>query len=170
VIGIVLIALGALFLVQQVTGFDVWHWSWPLIIVGCGVLLFVSMLAGGRGASSLAIPASIVTTVGLILLVQNTFNLWQTWAYAWALIFPTAIGLGTWLMGWWSGDPERERVGRRMAEVGAVTFLGFAAFFELVLDLSGFWRQGLSGVVFAVLLILLGAYLLVRRGIGTVAS
>jgi hypothetical protein len=113
----------------------------------------------------------MVTTVGLILLVQNSFNLWQTWAYAWALVFPMSIGIGTWLMGWWAGDPARERAGQRMAEVGLIMFVGVGAFFELALNLSGiWWRQGLGSTAFAVVLILVGAYLLLRRGNGAFGS
>jgi hypothetical protein len=169
-LGIVLLALDVLFLLQQVTGFDVWHRSWPLIVVGCGLLPFLLMLGGGKSASGLAIPASMVTMVGLILLVQNSFNLWQTWAYAWALVAPTSVGIGTWLMGWWADDPERRRSGERLSEIGVVLFLAFAAFFELALNLSGFWRQGLGGTAFALVLMLVGAYLLLRRGDGSVGS
>jgi hypothetical protein len=167
-LGIILILLGGIFLVQQLTGFNVWQWTWPLIVVASGGLLFVWMLLGGRSGRGLAVPASIVTMTGLILLVQNSFHLWQTWAYAWALIFPTAVGIGIWLMGWSTNDPERRRVGQRMTEIGLIVFLGFAAFFELLLNLSGFLGQGIGGTVLAALLILAGAYLLLRRGDRTI--
>src|SRR6185312_11166376 len=98
------------------------------------------MFAIGRGSSGLAIPGSIVTTAGLILLIQNTFGIWQTWAYAWALIVPTAIGVGIWLMGTWGGKLRQQEVGRRMAEIGFIIFLAFAAFFELLVNLSGLWN------------------------------
>jgi hypothetical protein len=163
-LGIVLVLLGAAFLLQQLTGFDVWRWSWPLIVVAAGAILFVGMFLGGKSAGGLAIPASITTMTGLILLVQNTFNAWETWAYAWALIVPTAAGVGTWLMGWWTDQPGARQTGRRMAEMGVVLFLGLAAFFELALNLSGFIRSGLGGTAIAVILILAGLYLLARRG------
>lgn len=162
-IGLILIALGALFLVQQITGVDVWHWAWPFAVIVPGLLLFAGMFSGGKSASGLAIPASIVTTTGLILLFQNTFHLWQTWAYAWALIFPTAVGAGIWLSGWWSNQAEPQRVGRRMVEVGLVIFLGLAAFFEILLNLSGLMRWGGGGIVVALILILAGVYLLSQR-------
>jgi hypothetical protein len=133
-------------------------------VVAAGVALFVGMVLGGKGAAGLAIPASITTMTGLILLFQNTFNAWQTWAYAWALIVPTATGLGTWLMGWWADQPRAREAGRRMAEGGLVLFLVFAGFFELVLNLSGLLSSGLGGTAVAVILILAGLYLLARRG------
>jgi hypothetical protein len=124
------------------------------------------VLAGQRGRG-LAIPASIVTIMGVILLVQNSFNLWQTWAYAWALVFPTSVGIGTWLIGWWADDPARRRSGQRTTEIVLMMSLGFAAFFELVLNLSGFWWQpSLGATAFAILLMLVGAYLLLWRGNG----
>jgi len=163
-LGIALVVLGVLFLVQQYTGFNVWSWTWPLIVVAVGAALFVGSIAGGRFGAGLAIPASITTMTGLILLVQNTFNLWQTWAYAWALIFPTSIGLGIWLMGWLTDQPRSRQTGRRMAEGGIVLFLVLAAFFELALNLSGFMRNGVGGTAIAIILILAGLYLVARRG------
>ena len=163
-LGVVLVLLGGLFLLQQITGFDLWHWTWPFIVIAAGALLFAGMLLGGKSSGGLAIPASITTTTGLILLYQNTFNTWQTWAYTWTLIFPTAVGLGTWLMGWWTDQPQSRQDGRRMAEIGVVLFLGFAAFFELVLNLSGFVGRGFGGTAVSVIVILAGVYLLVRRG------
>jgi hypothetical protein len=115
-LGLVLVLLGGLFLLQQLTGFNVWRWSWPLLVVAAGAALFVGMVLGGKSAAGLAIPASITAMTGLILLVQSTFDAWQTWAYAWALIVPTAAGLGTWLMGWWADQPAARQAGRRMTE------------------------------------------------------
>ena len=41
-----------------------------------------------------AIAGSIVTTVGSVLLYQQTTGHWESWAYAWALVGPGAAGLG----------------------------------------------------------------------------
>jgi len=161
VLGVILVIVGTLFLVREFTGPNFWHWAWPLIVVAAGGLLFAGLFAGGKPVSGLAIPASIVTTTGLILLFQNTFHLWQTWAYAWALVVPTSVGLGIWVMGWLEGKPRPQEVGRRMAEIGFVIFLGFAAFFELIVNLSGLWH-GTSGAIVAAILILGGAYILTR--------
>src|SRR5689334_6565604 len=109
--GVILVLIGVLFFAREITGPNFWHWSWPLIVIAAGGLLFALMFAIGRGSSGLAIPGSIVTTTGLILLIQNTFGIWQTWAYAWALIVPTAIGVGIWLMGTWGGKPRQQEVG-----------------------------------------------------------
>jgi hypothetical protein len=74
VIGVILVALGVLFLLAQWFGLNLWSAGWPIAIVGLGLLFFVAMSLGGKSAGSLAIPGSIVTMVGLILLFQNTFG------------------------------------------------------------------------------------------------
>jgi hypothetical protein len=67
-------------------------------------------------------------------------------------------------MGWWADAPARRRSGQRTTEIGLLMFLGFAAFFELALNLSGFWwRQSLGATAFAILLMLVWAYLLLRQ-------
>jgi hypothetical protein len=124
------------------------------------------MLTGGRGAAGLAVPGCVVTAAGLVLLFDNATGQWQTWAYAWALIVPAALGVGLWLHGQWSGQPACAARARRLAESGLVLFAGLAAFFELVLNLSGAFGAGIARYALPALLIALGAYLLLRRGGG----
>jgi hypothetical protein len=163
-LGVVLVVIGALFIAQQLLGFDPWRWIWPLLIVLPGVAFLVAATLGGRPATGLAIPGTITTTLGLLLLFQNTFNVWQTWAYAWALIFPTAVGLGIWLHGWLDGRVTEARTGRYMATIGLWLFLGLATFFEVVLNLSGTFARGTAGTVLAAILVVAGALLIARSG------
>ena len=93
VLGVFLIAIGGLFFLLNVTGIDLE--AWPLFIILPGVALFVAAFAvGGEPGGGLAIAGSIVTTVGLILAVQEATGLYATWSYAWALVAPTGPGLG----------------------------------------------------------------------------
>jgi hypothetical protein len=161
-IGLILIVVGAMFLAQQFLGFNPWRWSWPYFVIAPGAVFLISAFAFGRRASGLAIPGSIITMVGSILLVQNTFNAWQTWAYAWALVVPTSIGIGLFLHGALSGRERVQRVGRTMTTIGLVLFLGFATLFEGFLDLSGGFASGIAGPGVAAVLILVGALLLSR--------
>ena len=62
-----------------------------------------------------------MTTIGLMLAIQNTFNLWETWAYAWTLI-PTAVGIGLTLQGERLGQPRVIRTGIYMVEGGLLGF------------------------------------------------
>src|SRR5690348_13766190 len=84
--GIVLVGLGVLFLVQQALGFDIGRFGWPLFLILPGLAFLAAFALGPRGAAGMAVPGYVLTTIGLILAIQNTFGLWETWAYAWALI------------------------------------------------------------------------------------
>jgi hypothetical protein len=173
IVGVVLVGLGLLFLAGELFdfrpwfGFDFWHFSWPFFVIIPGLAFFVGMLLTGRSGGGLAVPGSIITMTGLILLYQNSSNHWESWAYAWALIFPTAIGLGLMIQGVWSGLDKPFRVGRAMVGWGIAIFLVGAVFFEFVLNISGYGRGLVGSVAGPLLLILLGLYLMVRR---TVAS
>ncbi len=71
-IALLLIGLGLLFLLLQFVPLDLGRNAWPFFIIIPGLLFFAGMALGGRDAARLAIPGSIVTMVGLILLYQNT--------------------------------------------------------------------------------------------------
>lgn len=163
VIGILLLAFGLIFLLGQFHRVNFWGAAWPLFIIVPGLMFFVGMILGGRSVSGLAIPGSIVTTVGLILLFQNTFNVWESWAYAWALIFPTAVGVGILIHGIWGGDPKAVREGKNMAIVGLMILVVAGAFFELVLNIGGRGSGGIVRIAWPAVLVIIGAYLLARN-------
>ncbi len=152
-VGLGLIVLGILFLAGQLFGFNVWGVVWPFFIIVPGLLFFVGMVALGKNGAPLAIPGSIITMIGLILLLQTLTGLWQTWAYIWALVFPTSVGIGIAIAGLWGDDPRAARAGGTTALIGLVIFLAFAIFFELLLNLSGLRSGPLGRIVLPVLLI-----------------
>jgi hypothetical protein len=160
-IGLILIGLGMAFTLIQFLKFDFWGFSWPFAVIGVGGVFFVAMVLGGKSASGLAVPGSVLSTIGLILLYQNTFGHWESWAYAWTLIF-SAVGVGIWIMGAWDGRAETRRSGARVAGSGLILFLIFASFFELGLGFSGFFRA--SKIVWPLVMIVAGLYLIVFRG------
>lgn len=133
IVGALLILLGLFFLVGLFL--NIGPYLWPLFVIAVGVGFFVGMVAGGRPLSGLAIPGSIVTMIGLILLVQSFLHLWETWAYAWALIV-VAVGLGVMIHGRVSGDREAFRGGLQVLGVGLLLFLAFGAFFELIIGFA----------------------------------
>lgn len=161
IMGMLLLAVGVGFLIMQVLGLNVINFLWPFFVILPGVLFFVGMVMGGKRTGSLAIPGSIVTMVGLILLYQNTFNHFESWAYAWALVFPTAVGAGLAVFGAWSDIPRLVRQGLRWASVGLVLFLVGGFFFELVINISG---SAFNRVIWPLLLIAFGVYLALRGG------
>ena len=164
--GLMLLLFGGLALASQFFGpFDFWGNYWPLIIVGIGALFFVGMFAWGRGASGLAIPGSIVTAVGLMLVIQNLTNHWESWAYGWTVII-AAVGLGIYLMGLQREDEGQRQAGIQVMRIGAVLFVIFGAFFEMIFNSSQ-----VAQLIFPVGLILLGGYLILRRsGIGATSQ
>src|SRR5262249_1802125 len=130
--GVSLVLIGAIFLAQQFfgdsLGFLSFGFLWPLFVLVPGLAFFAAMLRGGKGASSLAIPGSIITIAGILLFYQNATGHWQSWAYGWALIAPTGVGVGRIIQGRWSGNPFAQRGGRRLVAIGLTLFLVGAVF------------------------------------------
>lgn len=162
-LGLILIGVGAVFLVDQLFDLDLAFFSWPLLFILAGLLFFAAMWIGGLHFAFLAIPGSILVVMGLILLYQNTFDHYESWAYAWALIFPGAVGLGLLIQAAWSGNATLRRSGRGLLVAGLLIFLVAGTFFELALNISGFARTDISRIVWPTLLILGGVYLLLRQ-------
>src|SRR5512134_3895148 len=94
-------------------------------------------MARGAAGAALAVPAGIATMVGIVLAVQNATDLWETWAYAWALVAPGGVGLGLLLYGLLTRQPDVATGGGWALLVGLGLFLGFGFFFESVIGLSG---------------------------------
>ena len=165
VLGLILIVLGALFFAGELTGVRLGQFTWPLLIVVAGLAFFVGMVLGGKSTGPLAIPGSIITTIGLILFYQNTTNHWESWAYAWALIV-SAVGVGMVITGQRSDRPAMRRAGQRTITLGLVMFLIGLVFFELVIGISGRVGGQLRSFAGPVALILLGLLLILGRRMG----
>jgi hypothetical protein len=148
VAGVVLVVIGSLFLLGRVANIALGPDAWPVWIIIPGVAMFAASLAiPPRGGVGLAVPGAIVTIVGLVLWVQATYDLYATWAYAWALVAPTGPGLGMLVYGLVRGEREMAGDGLRTMLVGLGLFLGFALFFEGVIGLSGDRVAGLEQVL-----------------------
>lgn len=161
VIGVSLLGLGVLFLLGQIFRFNVWAVLWPFFIIGPGLLFFLGMVALGKTGAPLAVPGSVVTMLGLLLLYQAVTGHWSSWAYAWALIAPTAVGVGIAIMGLWIEDARVMRVGGVVAAVGLAIFLFFGVLFELVLNINGLAGGLLGRIALPLLLIGAGAAMLI---------
>jgi len=101
--------------------------SWPLLVVAVGFgLLLLGLLVN---APDMAIPATIVAGIGLILYYQNQSGNWASWAYMWALI-PGFVGLGTVLAGILGGGGwRRVREGLDLMLFSLIMYAIFAALF-----------------------------------------
>ena len=164
VLGGFLIVLGAFFLLGQLFGFRLGHYLWPFYIIAPGVLLFIFALsAGGDSGGVLAAIGSVVTMTGLLLFFQNMTDTFQSWAYGWALVGPTAIGLGLMVYGTLKDQEKMARDGKRLATIGIVIFLVGAVFFELIIGISGFGIGRLGRFAWPILLIGLGIFFVLRN-------
>ena len=153
--GTLLVAFGMLSLASQVfRGFN-WGVIWPFFIIGVGALFFVAMFAGGKQTAGFAIPATIISGIGLVSLFQNITQHWESSSYLWTLII-LFVGAGIYIMGAYGNDSGQKQSGTRVMRVGLILFIIFGAFFEL-----SFSRFG--NLAFPILLILLGTYLVLSR-------
>ena len=153
--GAVLIAFGLLALAGQVFRNVDWGFLWPFIVIAIGALFFVAMFAGGKGVAGFAVPGSIVGGIGLVLLFQNITGHWESMSYFWTLII-LFVGAGIYLMGWYGGDAGQRKSGLGVMKVGLILFIIFGAFFELIFS-------SFNNLLFPILLILLGGYLILNR-------
>jgi len=154
--GLLLILLGLLFLAyqflpQQFTWLRI-EITWPLIVVGVGLFLFIFGLL--VGAPGMAVPASIVGGIGGLLYWQNLTNNWDSWAYAWTLI-PGFVGVGIILTGLLGEGRLRDAIesGGTLVLISMVLFAIFGSFLGGLALLGNWWP---------LLLILVGLIVLVR--------
>jgi len=162
VLGGLLVLIGAILLIGQFVRIDIGHYGWPFFVIAPGVLLIVvGLTARGAVSEGLAITGSIIALSGLILLYQNSTDHFESWAYAWALVFPGAIGVGMILYGLTAGRPGNLRSGTRLVGIAGVLFLLGAAFFEGVIGIGGYQFNQTAGMTVGALIVVLGALMLI---------
>lgn len=159
-LGVVLVVVGAFYLVVQLAGADLSSFGWPLFVIIPGLtLLIVGFVSLGTGA---AIPGGILTMVGLVLAYQNSTGHWTSWAYAWALVAPGGVGLGLFLQGLRERNRSLIRQGRSLMFIAALIFMVGFVFFESILNISGINDQPLVKAALPALFIVIGLLLLGR--------
>ncbi len=162
-LGATLLVIGSVWILGQILHISLAGYLWPLAIIIPGVLVFISALnTDSAGGDALAVIGSILTSVGLLLFVQQLTHTWASWAYAWALIAPTSIGIGQVIYGKIKKHESLVSTGLQMAKVGLWIFsIGFV-FFELIIGLNGFGISRFGLPVLPVVLIGIGALILIR--------
>jgi len=167
-LGILLIVVGIVILALQYVHIDLsWfpeRWAemaWPLRIIVPGLALFVVGLVlpdrAGEGLSGLGLVAA---AVGTLVWYQDVTGTWESWAYAWALVFPAAGGLagiihGTLHANW---RHVRDSVGGFVFGIVMFLVLGFA--FESWLGFEGFGLGRIATWVPGVILLAVGVIVL----------
>ena len=163
-VGILLIAFGGFFLIAQLSrhlwlpfGLRLgWRGLWPFLILLVGFAFWLPIIVWwNRKAeiAGLAVPATIITVNGLILLYQNVTGDWGSWRYAWALE-PIAVALGLIVLHVLLGSQGRGL----LVAAGIVGGIGLVMFF-IFASLFG----GVLGLLAPVLLIMLGLFIIVSN-------
>lgn len=166
-LGAILILVGILFLIGRYVSllfsFDMGHYAWPFFIIVPGLGMFlVSFFFERRAGIPLALFGGMATTTGAILFVQNVFDLYASWAYAWALIAPTSMGLSKLIYGALRGLSDEVKCGLNLAGIGFGMFVIGGFFFEFVIGINGF-DFGVNWMCWPALLIGLGVILLLSN-------
>jgi hypothetical protein len=167
-LGGLLVLLGIAVLLGQALELDVGEVGWPFFVILPGLgLLGLGLATPDRLGEVLATVGGVVTMAGLVLGVQNATDQFDTWAYAWTLVFLAGTGSGRWLVGTVRGRRDLAASGAWLIAAGLVGFLALAVVFEVVIGISGHRSGPGSRYVLAAVLILAGLGLLGRRLLAT---
>jgi Flp pilus assembly protein TadB len=163
IFGIGMLVFGVLLLVGNLLNISFGSFLWPFIFIVPGVLVFFSAVSASRNnGEGLAIVGGIFTMLGLVFLMQTVTGFWASWAYIWALVAPTSIGLSQMFYGNIKRNDTVSRTGWNLTKIGLrILAVGFV-FFELIIGLSGFGLRRLGLPIFPLILIFAGGFLLVR--------
>ena len=161
IIGIILIVIGILAFFGRYIILPDMDLLWPLVVVGVGVAFFIPVFVGDKSRGGLAVPGSILVTIGIILFIMNRTDSWEAWSYCWALII-CAVGAGNWINGYRSEKPELKKRGMDAMRTGLILFVIFGVIMEFIFSTSGESHWG-GVLLWSVLLTLVGVYLLVTR-------
>ncbi len=159
--GIMLLVTGGLFLADlYIPGLDLMINYWPLLVVFFGLTFFIGMLVAGKKGSGLAIPGSVIMTIGGLLFLQNAIeNMWVTWTYAWGLVV-AAVGIGMLIMNFYLKRVALRRVAGLLIGIGLVSFVIMGVFFRIILGLG---NEEIGGLFLGGGVLLLGIFVIFSR-------
>src|SRR4029450_8817178 len=161
-LGGLLVLLGIVVVLGQALDLDLGWVGWPFLVVIPGLaLLGLGLAVPGRLGEVLAMIGGVISVNGLVLGVQNATDRFDTWAYAWTLVFLVGPGIGRWLGGVARGRGALAASGSWLIAVGLAGFLGLAVVFEVIIGIGGrgygaAGRYGLGGPLIRAGLGLLG--------------
>jgi len=163
IMGLGLLVMGLLLLAGNLLKISFGNFLWPFIFIIPGSLVFFSAISSDRAnGEGLAIVGGLFTMLGVVFMMQSVTGLWATWAYIWALIAPTSIGLSQMIYGNIKRNDVITQTGWNLTKIGlSILAVGFV-FFELIIGISGFGLARLGLPVFPMLLIFIGGFLLLR--------
>lgn len=162
-LGAGLLVMGALLLAGRLLSIPLGGYLWPFIFIVPGALLFWAALSTeSSSAEGLSILGGILFMLGAVFLAQSVTGLWASWAYAWALVAPTSIGISQMVFGSQKGRNSIYHSGKRLVELGLWMFLIGFVFFEFVIGVSGFGLSRFGLPIIPMILIFAGLFILIR--------
>ena len=162
-LGAGLLFMGFLLLAGRFLHIPFNNFLWPFIFIVPGVLVFLSALSSeSSSGEGLSIVGGILSMLGFVFLMQTITGLWASWAYIWALIAPTSIGLSQMVYGNLKNHDAIAASGWRLTKIGLSIFVVGFLFFELIIGISGFGLAQFGLPVFPMILIFAGAIMLAR--------
>ena len=146
--GILLILLGAFFLLVQMMPGVFGLIYWPFFIIGAGGMFLLAAILTRTGG--LAIPGCIIAGIGGILYWQALTGRWESWSFMWTLI-PGFVGVGVIFAGLLDRErPHFETGGLVLMAISAMGFLvfgsAFGALFGYDFDFGMLWPVFLIGI------------------------
>jgi len=136
---------------------------WPFIFIVPGAMVFLSALfSESSSGEGLSILGGILSMLGLVFLMQTITGLWASWAYIWALVAPTSIGLSQMVYGNLKNRDTIAASGWRLTKIGLSIFMIGFVFFELIVGINGFGIEQFGLPRFPMILIFVGVFMLAR--------
>lgn len=167
-LGILLIVVGIVILALQYIHLDLsWlpeRWAelaWPVRIIVPGLALFVvGLVLPGQAGEGLSSFGLVAAAVGTLLWYQGVTGAWESWAYAWALVFPAAGGLAGIIHGTLHANWRHVRDSFGGLVFGVVMFIVLGFVFEGWLGFEGFGLNRIAAWVPGVILLAVGVIVL----------
>ncbi|MBN1120792.1 MAG: serine/threonine protein kinase [Anaerolineae bacterium] len=134
---------------------------WPgyIILPGAIVVYLASREHNPKRQRMMAVVGMITTVSGLLLLYQAIFRHYASWAYAWALIVPGALGIASIQIGRWQNDAKRINRGISAVRIAAAIFVFFWFVFDVVINVA---TKPFAAVLWAPVFAGLGLYAFMR--------
>ena len=156
-----MLLMGVILLLGRLVGISFTAYLWPFIFIVPGMLVFLTALSTeSSSGEGLSILGGILTMLGFVFLAQSVTGLWASWAYVWALIAPTSVGISQMVYGMRKDRDKIVQSGRKLANLGMVMFVIGFVFFELIIGVSGFGLARFGLPVFPMMLIFAGLIVL----------
>lgn len=156
ILGATLVVLGTVWWLGGVEALSGW---WPALVVAVGVGLLIAGLRSEPHSLALMIAGAVILSTGLLLSLQVITGWWATWAYAWALTGPFAVGVAMFAHARRESGSVDRGPGRLLMYIGGGIFIVGLVFFEGLLGLSGF---EIADYVWPIVLIVIGVLMLAR--------